>query len=69
MKPPICSVCNTRIENDQQSAGLISFADYRALPESMVGHPHGLAWFCADHYSAAKLLTHLKMAEAIKQLK
>lgn len=56
MKPPICALCGEWIQADStdKETGLVKFADYKALPEGVVGHPQGREWFCGEHYNAAK---------------
>jgi hypothetical protein len=34
----------------------------------MVGHPHGLAWFCSEHLEAAQALSSLTFQDAMKKL-
>ncbi|HEU0275117.1 MAG TPA: hypothetical protein VFQ83_11370 [Candidatus Udaeobacter sp.] len=46
--------------------GLIGFADYRPLEKGVVGHPHGLEWFCSDHQKQAQALAHLPLEEAVR---
>ncbi|MCB1138088.1 MAG: hypothetical protein KDK23_04995 [Leptospiraceae bacterium] len=69
MKPPICVLCGKdfRHEWDGQEAGggLVQFADYRPLPPQIVGHPHGVGFFCTSHLSQARSLHHLEMHAAI----
>ena len=65
MKPPICEVCGSRFDAD---AALVRFADYEPLPDRVVGHPRGLAWFCGRHLAAAEELKHLTEKEALKRL-
>ncbi len=69
MKSPICEICNNRLQNTQEPAGLVWFDDYQPLPGKKLGHPAGLGWFCSEHYLAAEQLSHLKMSEALKELK
>lgn len=72
MKPPVCHLCGTSFfdepERDRRGA-LVAFADYRPLPRGMVGHPHGLEWFCTDHVEAAQELQALTLADATAVLK
>ncbi|MEL6779133.1 MAG: hypothetical protein AAFO06_17940 [Cyanobacteria bacterium J06597_16] len=65
MKPPICCICHSPAGKD---GGLVKFSDYTPLPPKMVGHPHGLAWCCGKHLSAAGALVHLSMADAIAKI-
>lgn len=66
MRPPICDLCGTRFDPD---AALVRFADYEPLPEGVVGHPRGLAWFCGRHLAAARSLTDRSEGEALKRLR
>jgi hypothetical protein len=47
---------------------LVEFADFRPLPNGMVGHPRGLEWFCDLHLPAARGLAHLLSGEAMQRL-
>jgi hypothetical protein len=72
MRPPICECCGLDFRGDdlysETSGGLVRFADYEPLPEGMVGHPPGLAWFCSKHITAARGLTMYSLGEALKRL-
>ena len=72
MRPPICACCGLDFRDDdlhsETSGGLVRFADYEPLPEGMVGHPEGLAWFCSKHITAARALTAYPLSEALKRL-
>jgi hypothetical protein len=68
MMPPICAFCDKDFRNESSSGNLVQFADYKPLPDGMVGHPHGLAWFCQEHVAAAKSLQHLSYSEAMQEL-
>ena len=46
--------------------GLVGFADYRPLERGIVGHPHGLEWFCSAHQKQAQALAHLPLEEATR---
>ena len=65
MKPPICSVC----QKMNHGAKLVQFADYRPLAPGIVGHPHGLAWFCSEHAGTAKALADKPLDEALRLLR
>ena len=73
MKPPICACCHLDFRNEdlhsETSGGLVRFVDYEPLPKGMVGHPKGLAWFCATHIGAAHALRHLALGEALRRMK
>lgn len=62
MRPPICEVCGRR------ARATVGFADYKSLPDGMVGHPRGLGWFCAWHLPGARRLTGWTMGEAVRRL-
>jgi hypothetical protein len=34
----------------------------------MVGHPHGLEWFCADHVAAAEAVSSKNINDAMDEL-
>lgn len=65
MRPPICAVCH---ESHDPKSDLVKFADYRPLPDGMVGHPHGFEWFCSKHLAKARALAHLPQEEAMKKM-
>jgi hypothetical protein len=65
LKPPHCVVCG----DERHGATLVQFADYRALPDGMPGHPHGLDWFCERHAPAATELRHLPIADAVARIR
>lgn len=67
MRPPICDLCHERFS--AQNGGLVRFSNYTPLPDGMVGHPKGLAWFCPTHIEAARTLTELTRREAISELR
>jgi len=46
--------------------GLIGFADYCPLERGIVGHTHGLEWFCSAHQKQAQALAHLPLEEAVR---
>ena len=73
MRPPICGICDKRMEMDD--GGLVYFKlrssdiEWRKRMEEkgMVGHPPYAEWFCENHYQKAKNLSHLPINEAIKK--
>ena len=65
MRPPKCRVC---LREDAPGAILVRFADYQPLASGLVGHPHGLEWFCATHSAPAQALVHLPIALALAKL-
>lgn len=75
MKPPICCICDKRLENDE--GGLIYFKkrptdlewDERMKKPGMVGHPPYAEWFCEAHYSKAKEFCELTIDEALKMVR
>ena len=67
MKPPVCCVCDRRLETGE--GGLVAFADYEALPGGLVGHPSGLEWFCPEHLEAGRALQHWKRDPAVAKLR
>lgn len=73
MRPPICACCGLDFRDDdlqsETSGGLVRFADYEPLPERMVGHPKGLAWFCSQHITAARALTDYALGTALAKMK
>lgn len=74
MKPPICVICHQQFGPGE--GGLLSFrltakeaqANKRFEEPGFVGHPEGTEWFCPEHYPQAAKLTHLTLAEAIRQI-
>lgn len=72
MRPPICEYCGLDFRDDdlqsETSGGLVRFADYEPLPERMVGHPKGLAWFCSKHIADARKLQECTLQEALVHL-
>lgn len=63
MRPPICEVCG------RKARATVSFADYEALPDGMVGHPRGLGWFCRAHLAGARALRGRPMGAAVRRLR
>ncbi len=69
MMPPHCALCGKESElGDHRGFQLVTFADYRPLPEGITGHPDGLVWFCAVHVDEAKALSHLNSRDALGSL-
>ena len=71
MKAPICFLCHTKPGAGQASANpgdWIAFANYRPLPEGVMGHPDGLEWFCAAHVEAARALSAKTSTDALLAL-
>ena len=67
MEPPICAFCGQDFRDESPLPGdLVRFADYEPLPEGMVGHPKGLAWFCGEHIEQARSLQERPLSEALK---
>ena len=66
MQPPICALCGVRFD---AGAATVRFSDYRPLPDGMVGHPHGLVWFCGAHLEAAGAVAHLPTEQALTTLR
>ena len=73
MRPPICAACDRDFCENAKDSGeefdLVKFADYEALPPGMTGHPRGYEWFCQKHLDAARKLSHLPLAEAVRILR
>jgi hypothetical protein len=73
MQPPICAHCHLDFRTDDlykgASGGLVRFSDYQALPEGWVGHPEGVAWFCAKHIEAARVLDTLPLGKALARMR
>jgi len=77
VKPPCCPVCGLSIRDLAPEAEqrplpelfrLVAFADYRDLPEGVVGHPPGAEWFGVMHARQAEKLVHLPLEEALSVL-
>lgn len=76
MKPPICEICNKRIE-DMEKGGLVYFQktkkdkewDKRCEEEGFVGNPPYASWFCEDHYLIAKKFSALPKRVAVVSVK
>ena len=69
MKPPICEFCGKDFRTESKDGGLVRFADYKPLPQGMVGHPKGLAWFCGQHLEKADSLQDRSLPEALKLMR
>ena len=73
MKPPYCALCQSdcRFEYLQTGRGarLVEFADFDRQAEPVVGHPHGLEWFCDEHAGAAEALADRPFPEAMAGLR
>lgn len=69
MKPPICECCGKDFRDDIGTGGTVRFADYEPLPDGMVGHPKGLAWFCGEHLEKARLLQDHSLPDALKMMR
>lgn len=69
MKPPICEFCGKNFQKEVENGGLVRFADYEPLPERMVGHPKGLAWFCGKHLETAESLQDRSLPDALKMMR
>lgn len=61
MRPPICYFCNA---SASEGGDLVKFSDYKPLASRMVGHPHGLEWFCSKHLAIAQQLSTLTATES-----
>lgn len=76
MRPPICAICHSRMDEQHKDFELLSFQLSEADKEfnkrleqpGFVGHPHGLEWFCKEHAAIAKKYNHLTLGEAIKKI-
>jgi len=66
MRPPVCHFCG---KYGDPKTGLVGFADYRALEPGIVGHPHGLEWFCSAHFAEAEALRHLPIEVAMQRMR
>ena len=64
MRPPYCAYCR-ELTN---TATMVAFLDYHPLREGVIGHPHGLEWFCEKHVAAARKYRHLPLDEALKKI-
>ncbi|AVS63724.1 hypothetical protein C8241_20360 [Paracidovorax avenae] len=45
----------------------VQFIDYEGAEAPGLGHPEGLAYFCAAHHPAAQALARLPRADAVAQ--
>ena len=69
MKPPICEFCGKDFRDDMKNGGMVRFANYEPLPQGMVGHPKGLAWFCGEHLETAESLQGHSLPDALKMMR
>jgi hypothetical protein len=71
MRPPQCEVCGKRAidETDSSRGDWLTFADYPADEAERGLSTPGIAYFCAEHTSAAKQLSKSKLDEAISELR
>ncbi len=69
MRPPICALCHRDFRREPEGGGLVHFRDQESLPDGMVGHPHGVEWFCGRHLAAAQELSGSSLAEAMRKLR
>ena len=75
MRPPICAICDKRLE-DMNDGGLIYFKkspsdlewDKKIKQKGWVGHPPYAEWFCKEHYKEAFKLKNLTKREAMELL-
>ncbi|MFC1705854.1 hypothetical protein ACFL59_03415 [Planctomycetota bacterium] len=77
MKPPRCRLCGAKFDLSDR-AGLLYFArrpsdqawHERAEAEpGFTGHPPNAAWFCQDHFTAARTRTGLTIDVAMAKLR
>lgn len=73
MNPAVCPVCGISGADEAGRGGpqgaWVQFIDYASAEASGLGHPEGLAYFCAAHHPAAQSLVQLSCAEALAQLR
>ncbi|SFD89579.1 hypothetical protein [Paracidovorax konjaci] len=73
MNPAVCAVCGTTAAQEADRGGpqgaWVQFADHEGAEASGLGHPEGLAYFCAAHCTAAQALASRPCAEALAQLR
>lgn len=75
MRPPICDVCDKKLEENQ--GGLVYFKrrpsdiewDERVEREHLIGHPPYAAWFCGEHIEKAREFSDLAINEAMARIK
>lgn len=75
MRPPICGICEKRMEMDE--GGLVYFkkresdiAWEKKMEETHgIGHPPYAEWFCGEHFDKARALSELTRDEAMARLK
>ncbi|MDA8456523.1 hypothetical protein M4R22_17310 [Acidovorax sp. GBBC 3334] len=73
MNPAVCAVCGTTAAQEADRGGpqgaWVQFADHEGAEASGLGHPEGLAYFCAAHRAAAQALAPHPCAEAVALLR
>lgn len=73
MNPAVCPVCGISGVEEAGRGGpqgaWVQYIDYASAEASGLGHPEGLAYFCAAHHPAAQVLAQLSCAEAVAQLR
>ena len=47
---------------------MVRFANYTPLPDGVIGHPTGLAWFCRRHLRAARSLADESLSDALQAM-
>ena len=75
MRPPICAICNKRMEMDE--GGLVYFKkrdsdiawERRMEATNGIGHPPYAEWFCDKHYDKARELSGLTKDKAMQELR
>ncbi len=75
MRPPICRICEKKLE-EVNDGGLIYFKkrqsdiEWEKRMEEIggVGNPPYAEWFCKKHYEKANALRDLALGDAIKLL-
>lgn len=70
MKPAVCEVCGVTAWTapDDRPGEWLEFENWRPVPlgeAPPIGHPEGLAYFCADHLPRARELQHLTSDKAV----
>jgi hypothetical protein len=70
MRPPRCAVCSKRAvdETGLHRGDWLTFSDYPSDEAEHGLSTPGIAYFCAEHVSAARLLDKLTADEAIAEL-
>lgn len=73
MNPAVCAVCGTtasaEAEHGKAQGAWVQFANYESTDRPDLGHPEGLAYFCAAHRPAAQALASHSCAEAVALLR